>query len=108
MIRYVIPVRAVSVANLREHWAARYRRARQHRQAAYLLTPSRVGLPAVVTLTRVGKRQLDDDNSVCSLKSCRDGIAQRLGVDDADPRVTWRYAQRRGYDCVEVLIEPRD
>jgi len=38
------------------------------------------------------------------------GIADALGIDDRDPRVSWRYAQRRGEPkvyAVEVSIETR-
>jgi len=61
-----------------------------------------------VTLTRVAPSSgLDDDGLLASLKSVRDGIADALGVDDRDPRVTWAYDQRRGKPkewAVEVRI----
>lgn len=89
-----LPLRIESVANLRESWQARHRRAKAHRAAA-LAIPAHP-LPCVVTLVRVGPRKLDGDNLQGGFKALRDGIAQRLGVDDADPRVTWEYQQRRG------------
>ncbi len=72
--------------------------------------PEMALLPAlVVTLTRVAPRALDDDGAVTSLKACRDGVADALGLpNDRDPRVTWRYAQRRGKVreyAVEVRLE---
>lgn len=67
-----------------------------------------IGLPATVKLTRVAPSNgLDDDNLRGALKSVRDGIADALGVDDRDPRVTWEYDQRRGKPreyAVEVEI----
>lgn len=90
----VLPIRIESVANLRESWQARHRRAKAHRLAA-LAVPAHP-LPCVVTLTRVGPRALDDDNLQGGFKALRDGVAARLGVDDADPRVTWKYGQRKG------------
>lgn len=60
-----------------------------------------------MTLTRIAPRELDGDNLQSSLKACRDGVADWLGVDDRDPRVTWSYAQRRGaphYYAVEVQV----
>jgi hypothetical protein len=51
-------------------------------------------LPAVVTLTRLGGKSLDDDNLRRAMKSVRDVVAKWLGVDDADPKVRWRYRQR--------------
>jgi hypothetical protein len=66
-----------------------------------------IPLPLVVTLTRVAPSNgLDGDNLQGSLKACRDGVADWLGVDDRDPRVTWLYEQRRGKEwSVEVHVE---
>lgn len=89
-----LPLRIESVANKREHWGARSRRTKAHRLAA-LAVPEHP-LPCVVTLIRVAPRKLDDDNLASGFKALRDGIADRLGVDDADPRVTWKYGQVRG------------
>lgn len=113
MIRYEIPVRAVSEANLRECWQARRRRAKAQREVAYYHTVNEMAcahnrprLPMAITLTRIGKRRLDSDNLARSLKAVRDGIADALGVDDGDERIEWRYAQRVGKDyAVEVEIE---
>lgn len=89
-----LPLETVSEMNRRDHWSVRHRRLKAHRDAAWLLClPHR--LPCVVTLTRVGGRSLDTDNLTSALKGVRDGVADRLGVDDADPRVEWRYAQAR-------------
>lgn len=89
-----LPVETVSEMNRRDHFIVRHRRLKSHRDAAWLLClPHPV--PCVVTLTRVGGRSLDDDNLRSALKGVRDGVADRLGVDDADPRVEWRYAQAR-------------
>ena len=68
-------------------------------------------LPCVVTLTRIAPRALDCDNNQISMKAVRDGVADRLGVDDRDPRVTWRYGQEkpdqpRTY-AVRITIEDR-
>ena len=93
-----MPVRAVSTLNAREHWAVRSRRASEQRETAYTSTP-RVSIPQgglTVLLTRIGPRELDGDNLQGSLKSVRDGIAEKLGINDNDPRVRWEYAQRRG------------
>lgn len=51
-------------------------------------------LPAVVTMTRLGGKRLDDDNLRRALKAVRDVVAEWLGVDDADPKVCWRCRQR--------------
>lgn len=89
-----LPLRIESVANKREHWSARARRTKMHRLAALAVPPH--PLPCVVTLIRVAPRALDTDNLASGFKALRDGIADRLGVADNDPRVTWRYEQTRG------------
>ena len=70
-----------------------------------------VSFPVVVRLTRVAPSNgLDDDNLRPALKSVRDGIADALGVDDRDPRVSWEYGQLRGRAreyAVEVEIRRR-
>jgi hypothetical protein len=61
----------------------------------------------VVRLTRItGPRgkTLDDDNLRGCLKAMRDGVADWLGVQDNDPRITWRYDQRKA-DAWGVEIE---
>ena len=52
--------------------------------------------PLTVTMTRIAPRELDSDNLAISFKHVRDGIADWLGVNDNDKRVTWKYAQERG------------
>lgn len=109
-MQVVLPVRASSTLNAREHWAVRARRAKAHRDtAAWSLKRKPVpALPCVVTLTRVGPRTLDTDNLAGALKSVRDGVADWLKVDDGDARVTWRYEQRKGAPkeyAVEVQVE---
>lgn len=97
--------------NARGHWAPRAARAKRHRQTTHwaLLTSVKPALPCTVILTRIAPRELDGDNLQASLKATRDGVADWLGVDDRDARVTWRYGQRRGTSkryAVEVRIEP--
>ena len=100
-----LPIATVSEANRRDHWQVRRKRAKAQRQMAAALVP-RCRLPCVVTLTRISPRLLDDDNLRQALKAVRDGVADRLGIDDRDPRVEWRYAQRKGaVKGVEVEME---
>ena len=63
-------------------------------------------LPCVVTITRRSPGTLDDDNAVSSAKATRDAVAQWLGVDDADRRVTWVVEQERGPWGVRVVVRP--
>lgn len=105
-----VPIKVVSEANARGHWAGKARRTKYARETVALLMRQplamrREALAAtrnggagvvVVTLTRIAPRELDDDNLRGALKACRDGVADALGIDDRDARVTWEYAQRRG------------
>jgi len=109
----VLPLRLVSEANARQHWSKRAKRAREQRSLALmsLYTGLRargwVGASigfATVTLHRVGKKMLDSDNLQRSAKAVRDGVADALGVNDADPRVAWKYTQGVG-PRYEVRIE---
>src|SRR5271157_4200427 len=101
-----LPLRTRSILNVREHWSKRAARAQEQRAVTRMRLavvrewPPR--LPAVVTLTRVGPRALDDDNLQGSLKAVRDGVADALGVDDGSDEVRWSYAQERGGYAVRV------
>jgi hypothetical protein len=113
IVNVTLPLRIESVANLREHWRQRAKRARMHREATHfqLKATGEQPLPGplTVTLTRIGPRPLDLDNCIGGFKACRDGVADWLGRDDADPLLTWRYAQERGapktYACrIEIAL----
>jgi hypothetical protein len=103
MICCTIPIQTVSVLNVREHWAKRSRRTKQHRTTTYAMLLSygkaadlyRIAAPIrfTITLTRIGGRTLDDDNLRAALKATRDGVADWLGIDDGDKRLTWQYGQ---------------
>lgn len=111
--KWSISGRFPSVANVREHWSARARRAKAHR-AAVMVGHLAAGRPLdrivsaahryVVILTRHGRR-LDSDNLAASMKSVRDGVAGLLGVDDGSPRVAWVYRQAQGVDQVDIQVE---
>jgi len=111
----VVPMRLPSVANLREHWAVKMRRARAQRFAgrvagtgARLVVPS----PWAVTLTRISPRPLDSDNLEMALKAVRDGVADALElVSDRSPDATWKCEQRRGgpgESAVEISVAHRE
>ena len=94
-----IPIRIESTPNLREHWAKRSKRSAVHKNATWFaLKASKAphALPCTVTLTRIAPRTLDGDNLQAGCKAARDGVALWLTVDDADERITWAYAQRKG------------
>jgi hypothetical protein len=109
----LLPLRIVSVANLREHWSKRHRRAALHRGTARAMMfqacrmPPSTG-PVQITLTRIAPRTLDSDNLASGFKGTRDGVADWLGVDDGHGSLTWRYAQRKGHTAqyaAEVVVE---
>ena len=102
-----LPIKIVSVANLREHWSVRAKRAQNHRYTAKMLCSSAkiIPLPLTVFLTRVGSRKMDDDNCIGGFKATRDGIADALGHPDNHPEIKWVYAQIPGkVACVNVEI----
>lgn len=94
----VIPIRLPSAANLREHWRVRHRRTKEQRNLVtmFLGKPTHPALPVTVRLTRIAPRALDGDNLQSAFKAIRDSVASWLGVDDADERVVWKYAQAKG------------
>jgi hypothetical protein len=106
-----IPLATPNMTNRREHHMARARRQRRQRDAVVLMLKARnvahrlprvaVNLDAserlAVTVTRVSPGTLDaHDNLRSALKSVVDGVADYFGIDDADPRIEWRYGQRKG------------
>lgn len=108
-VEVILPVQTVSEANRRDHWAVKAKRVKRHRLVARAMCPA-MGLPCVVRLTRLSPGTLDDDNLRGALKAVRDGVADRLGVDDRDPRVTWEYAQERSKGLkgvVRLELRPR-
>jgi hypothetical protein len=108
-----LPVKIESSLNLREHWRVRANRNTSHRAAAFfVLKALGIGVgdrptACTITLTRIAPRELDDDNLAGGCKSVRDGVADWLGIDDGDKRLTWVYRQEKGapkhYACrIEV------
>jgi hypothetical protein len=112
LISCLLPVRTMSEANVREHFAKKAKRARHQRSVAAGVCGvelQRPTLPCVVRLVRVSPRPLDTDNLQRSCKAVRDGIADWLGVDDRDPRVHYLYDQEKGapkHYAVRVEVTP--
>lgn len=104
-----IPLKLPSLANSRMHWRAMMRvKQGQKEIVGFYLRESGVPpkLPAVITLTRIGKRILDDDNLASAFKAARDSVAAWVGVDDGSKLYTWRYEQRQGKEyAIEIRIE---
>jgi hypothetical protein len=122
-MKLTIPMRTYSESNRREHWAVKARRVKEQRGLVAMcyrgcITSTtrqiiffHVHKPAklTITLTRLGKKLMDDDNLARSFKAIRDELSQQLGVDDGDKRLRWRYKQRltKSNYAVEIEIEPK-
>lgn len=112
MVCVRLPIRIISEANMRQHWRKAAARKKEHRTTARVILqqharPMHEG-PVIITLTRIAPRRLDDDNLQSGMKSCRDGVADWLGIDDGSPRLTWRYGQLKskpGEYAAEVAVE---
>lgn len=114
MTSFFIPVKTVSEANQRCHWAVRAKRAKNQKTMVFLhMSPlmewgTRGALQCQksirIKLTRMGGRKMDSDNLAGSMKAVRDGIARALEMDDGDERLTWEYAQSKGEMGVMVEI----
>lgn len=104
----VVPLKIESGMNHREHHYARAARVEREHHAVLASLVAEFGLgdgavrsaplrgAILITLTRLGGRAWDDDNNQTGLKACRDTVAQWLGRDDGDKRLTWKYAQEPG------------
>lgn len=91
----VVPVRTENPLNgTHGHWRVKAAARKRQRRAAHLMCPP-AALPCTVRLVRLSAGTLDDDNLRGALKAIRDGVADRLGVPDNDPRVRWEYGQER-------------
>lgn len=98
LVAFELPLRLQSLANIRKHWTGRARLAKDQRALALMATRGRITCltpTGRVRITRIGPRTLDTDNLAISAKHVRDGIADAFGLDDADPRFAWEYAQER-------------
>lgn len=107
VMHFLIPIRTMSEANLREHWGAKARRVRHQRETVALFwqtqklgnriaVANKIDTGLTLTLTRIAPRKLDSDNLARSFKAIRDQLAACLAVDDGDECLTWIYAQRPG------------
>ena len=112
-MKIYLPIRTVSESNQSEHWAFRARRAQQQRSIAVAVIRSELRQfgylpPHLITMTRIALRRLDVGNLATSMKHVQDGVADALGINDGDARISWLYAQRKGKPqeyAVEVEIE---
>lgn len=97
------------------HWSVASRRRRSIRTTvgwALILhvAPRGLPLPLTVTVTRLSRGTLDaHDGLPASCKPVIDAVATWLGIDDADPRVTWQVRQEKAAGFgVRIEIRRRD
>ena len=102
-------LRLVNPLNHRQGWRAVSERGRREKAVvgAALRGHKPPALPVVVTITRVSPGRLDDDGATASAKHVRDAVAEWLGCDDGDPRVTWAVVQAKGAAAVRIAAGPR-
>lgn len=111
-ITVALPIKTVSEANQREHWANRHRRKKAQQaiavpilQAALRPIPTP---PLAITFTRVSVSKMDADNLAGAMKHIQDALCHVLGIDDGDDKLRFAYAQRRtktrAAACVEVEL----
>lgn len=100
------PIPTISEANTKEHWGIRASRVKTQRNSACYLCRikfGRINLPENfklrIYLSRLSLRKLDDDNLTSAFKAVRDGIADYLGIDDGDDRISWNYSQGKHKEC---------
>jgi len=67
-------------------------------------------LAVIVTLISARHQLLDDDNLRGAFKGLRDAISRSIGLDDADKRLVWQYAQVQttGAEGSLVTIETKN
>lgn len=110
MMLTVIQTRTAPGQNAREHWRAARKRIKAEKWATHiaLVGKERPALPCTFLLRRVAPSVGLDahDNLPGALKHVVDQVAEWMKVDDADPRIWWRYDQKRGPWAVEVEVLP--
>lgn len=102
--------------NRRDHWSVRAdRNALQRRTTRWMLKGNAVeptvpaGQCLVVKLTRIARQTMDGDGNTIAFKAVRDEVAAYFGLDDADPRLRFEYAQAKGTPAavrIELSTEP--
>jgi len=98
MITIEAPIKVISEANQRSHWAERKRRFDgQKIELQYYwrqaLKGKKPALPCTIRLVRIGPKALDSDNLAGAFKAVRDQIAAEIGIDDGAAQIRFEYAQ---------------
>jgi len=113
MLRNIrLGVHTVSEANKREHWRVGHARHKKQKLAVLLgmlAMDIPKQMPVKITLTRLAKRKLDDDNLQSAFKYIRDAVAEYFipgkaaGRADDDPGFSWNYDQAKDLELAILL-----
>lgn len=122
-IVFKIPIRTISEANARGHWAKFKKLHDSQKDSAFILAHTALrSLPEThplrnpeaainIGMTRVAKGNfMDSDNLPASMKYIRDGVASALapgmapGRADGLSRFAWTYDQKRTRGAPEVRV----
>lgn len=94
-IEFALP----STINLREFYLAKAKRVKAQRMGGRVVA---MGFPTInagekwlFVLTRLAPKSLDSDNLAAATKAPRDGIADRLKINDGETRIIWHYEQAK-------------
>lgn len=109
-MKFELPIKTISESNARGNWRPRYQRNSAQRAIAKVKTLEaiRAGLPPkpwLITMTRNGKKRLDQGNLAASMKAVQDGMADALKINDGDEAHFWRYEQTVGNEEYSVSVE---
>lgn len=107
-----LPIVVVSEANRSrcEHWGSVTKRKNAQKNDLKLLCekflrPMKEDDFALVCLTRISKKGLDDDNLGRAFKAIRDAIAKMLEIDDGAKNIIFMPAQKHGESGIQVRVE---
>lgn len=108
-ITVALPIKTVSEANQREHWASRHRRKKAQQAVAVPILRAALkpipSPPLTITFTRVSVSRMDPDNLAGAMKHIQDALCHVIGIDDGDERLTFVYQQKRAAHRHEMRVE---
>ena len=105
--------------NARQHWGQKAKAVKDARHLAGLIVFAQLEtglrearasvagkdrIDVTITFYPPDNRRRDDDNMIAAFKSCRDGIADALGVDDRAFRPVYRFEDAAKPGRVEVAL----
>lgn len=114
-----VPISVISRINRTGDWVKMWKRTGEQKSQVMRALQSQIGMKMtedmsralhgadgingiIVSLTRHGAEHIDSDNLESGFKGIRDSIAEWLGVDDADCRISWVCRQyQSGEGCAK-------